>query len=107
MKSIQPNFEKVKTAFYQAFADSYEADTHILRETIIAGKLLGSFNSRLQTFKADFNKWLDSLDIRTVGQIIDVLNKTKTDLPGWIKRKDFVIDYNQNEALDLIQNYHE
>jgi len=103
MKSIQPNFEIVKTAFYQAFVASSETNMCILNETIVAGKLLGTFNSRLTTFKADFNKWLNGLDIRCVNEIAHACVKAGQTIPAWIKNRKFVIDYNERGALDLIR----
>src|SRR6478609_62229 len=103
MKSIQPNFEIVKTAFYQAFVGSSEADMCILNETIVSGKLLGTFNSRLKTFKDDFNTWLNGLDIRCVNEIAQACIKSGQNIPVWIKDRQFVIDYNERGALDLIR----
>lgn len=104
MKSIQPNFEAVKTAFYQTFADSIETDMHILMEMVAQKTFLPSYHKRLGEFKKDLNHWLDTIDIRMVGVLIDIVSeKGKTSIPGWMKRKQFVIDYNNNEALDLIR----
>lgn len=102
MKSKQPNFEIVKTAFYQQFIDSIEANSAILFDSS-KGKLLPSFTVRKRSFAVDFNQWLDRIDIRCVGNLIDILIEKGTRLPEWIREKKYIIDYNGNGFLDLIK----
>lgn len=103
MKSIQPKFELVKTAFYQFAVNSAEANFSVLMETVVQQKLLPYFPNRKEEFKQDLNNWLNGIDIRTVGKLIDVVIENGGSLPKWIAKKQFVIDYNKNEALDLIK----
>jgi len=103
----QPNFEIVKRAFYQHFVDHEVTDFAIITEkiNILTGKLqmsLKSYYNRKHEFKTELNTWLDRLDIRSVGTLIDILNADNVSLPSWIKNKRFAIDYNSRAALDLI-----
>jgi len=100
--NIQPNFEALKTAFYRAFVDCEKANMYVAMQNL-CGKFLPSFNTRKAEFKKDFNQWLDRLDIRQAGELINVLAKDGYTIPGWMKRKEYIIDYNQHEALDLIR----
>ncbi len=99
--NLQPNFEKVKKAFYDLFANSTEANFSILAESL-TGRLQPSFHLRKDAFRQDLNQWLDRVDIRAVGQLIDVIIEKGGSLPRWIKNKKYTIDYNDREALDLI-----
>lgn len=106
MKSIQPNFEIAKTAFYQLFTHFHtndKASMHILLNTVTTGCLGGGFHKKEKEFKEDMNKWLDTIDIRMVGKLIDVVVQYKGSIPGWMKNKQFAIDYNNSQALDLIR----
>lgn len=102
MATTQPNFEILKKAFYIAFVGTEKVTFSIFVQSL-SGKLQPSFNSRAAEFRKDFNKWLDGLDIRQAGVLIDILVEHGKDLPGWLKRKDFVIDYNERGALDLLR----
>lgn len=103
MESKQPNFEKIKTAFYQAFAyNNTNIDIIILYDQIKTGTLLPVFHLRLREFKKDFNTWLDNLDIRCAGQLIDGMIKHNIKISGWMKNKSYIIDYNKHGLLDLI-----
>lgn len=101
--SLQPNFEIVKTAFYQAFVDNSVVDNILLMESI-NGKLLSSFAKRKVAFKKSFNEWLDSLDIRCVVHLIQILKREGKKLPSWIENDQYYIDYNKHEVLDLIKS---
>ena len=104
MKSVQPNFECLKRAFFNSFEGCLEADIAILKQTMIAQRLLPHVSKRRAEFLKDFNTWLDQLDIRCVGELIDAIVKRGViTLPSWLKHKKFIIDYNKNEALDLIK----
>ena len=106
MKSIQPNFELAKTAFYQLFTHFHQNDKasmHILLNTVSTGCLGGGFHKKKEEFKDDMNKWLDTIDIRMVGKLIDIVSENHGTIPKWMENKQFVIDYNKNEALDLIR----
>lgn len=101
--NAQPNFEKIKFAFYSRYAGSIEADFSILMEQISAHTFLPSSYKRKEAFKQDFRKWLDYFDIRQVNVLIDILNKEKVTIPKWIRLKQFAIDYNKHGFLDLIR----
>lgn len=103
MKQVQPNFEMIKSAFYQAFIDSKEVDFAILKEGINGGHLLPSWHKRKEVFKKDFNQWLDRLDIRQVGSLILLLKWQKKPIPKWAAKWKYNIDYNENGFLDLIR----
>jgi hypothetical protein len=102
MKS-QPNFERIKTLFYQAYYKNDKALVCLMLESL-NGKLMPSFHVRWEQFKKDFNTWLDRLDIRQAGVLIDVMNENNIPLPSWIKHKRYCIDYNSQGFLDLIKN---
>jgi hypothetical protein len=105
--NTQPNFEKLKTAFYRTFISNSVTNSavefSIIREHI-ASFALKSFHKRYEEFENDFNQWLDRLDIRCAGQLIDVLKTQKNaeSIPQWMKNKHYAIDYNKHEQLDLI-----
>lgn len=102
LKTMQKNFDTLKRLFYQAYYKSDIAAFTIVCETISKGKLLPHFNARERDFLADFNQWLDRLDIRSAGDIIDVLVKDGRKLPKWMERKQYTIEYNNGGMLDLI-----
>lgn len=102
MKSEQPNFEKVKTLFYQSFVDRHDVDIFILFDTINSDRLLPTFHNRIKDFKKDFNLFLDRLDIRCVGQLIDGMVSNGVYVPIWMREKRYVIEYNDNGFLDLV-----
>ena len=104
MKNPQPNFERVKIEFYNAFKDSDKATFAILMETVFVSKLLPTWHKRRDQFNKEFNLWLDRIDIRSVNNLIDVMIDRKVgSLPNWIKSRKFVIEYNGNGHLDLIR----
>lgn len=102
MKTIQPNFEKVKTEFYNFAINDNKTSVILLLERIGNTKAL-IYTKRKDVFKKQLNNWLNLLDIRSVNKLIDIMNDNKITLPSWIKYKSFVIDYNNNNALDLIK----
>lgn len=102
MKQVQPNFEKLKVAFYQAYVDSDKANLCVAMQNL-CGSFLQSWHKRKAEFKKDFNQWLDRLDIRQTHDVIDILVKENKKLPGWMANRQFIIDYNDNGALDLIR----
>lgn len=106
IKSEQPNFEKVKIAFYRLFENSSDIDFMILKETVNQKILLPAYHKRRAEFNKDLDNWLDTVDIRQVGTLIDAV-KDKVSIPTWIKNKEFTIDYNENGFLDLIKKSHE
>ncbi len=97
----QPNFEKIKTALFNVIIASKKSDMLILFEQISAKTMLPSFHQRRKTFKKDLESWLDGVDIRCVGQLIDVIINSGGTLPDWMNRKKFIIDYNEKGFLDL------
>lgn len=108
MQSVQPNFEKVKTLFYQSYTSSSTNLEYIgslvLLETISSNKLQGGFHKRINEFKKEFNEWLDRLDIRLANMLIDNMKERGITMPTWMKNKNYTIDYNKNNALDLLIN---
>lgn len=98
--NTQPNFEKIKTSFYRLFVDSSIANMAILRQAL-SGKLLPSFSSRENEFRKDLHNWLNRVDIRQAGMLIDIINENGGKLPVWLREKKFAIDYNNHNALDL------
>lgn len=109
--NYQPNFETVKSAFYQMHIPQYAVNTelafkgvtHIYYEAIKNMYKSGQYRKREAEFKKDFNAWLDRLDIRCVNDLIDNLLQNKVSIPSWIANKRFVIDYNEKGMLDLIK----
>ena len=101
MNAQQPNFEKIKTALYNAVINSSKADSIILIEQVKAKTMLPSFHSRKEAFKKDLNSWLDGMDIRCAGAAIDAAVSCGAKLPDWMVNKKFIIDYNENGFLDL------
>jgi len=98
----QPNFEAVKKLFYQTFVDSKKATDCVLMQGTKALIRRDSFHTKLSDFKKDFNSWLDTVDIRQVGALIDECVKAGASAPKWMKNKKYTIEYNQHDALDLI-----
>lgn len=101
MNRQQPNFEKIKTALYEAVINSSESNSAILLEQIKAKTMLPSFHVRKETFKKDLNSWLDGIDIRCAGTAIDVAVSCGAKLPDWMVKKKYIIDYNKKDFLDL------
>lgn len=95
----QPNFEKIKTAIYQLAQQ--EANMHVLMEGLSFTGLPHSFRERKKEFLDEMNKWLDGIDIRCAGQMIDVVVEAGGKLPSWMVKKKFIIDYNEHTFLDL------
>lgn len=102
MNPQQPNFEKIKTLFYNSTINCNKVDMYILIQGIHDFPNRESYFSKRKEFKADFNKWLDNLDIRQAGFLIDTTMRF-TKLPSWMENKQFVIDYNEAGFLDLIK----
>lgn len=98
----QPNFEALKVAFYTAYVNSEKVNLSVSMENL-CGSLLPSWHKRKDEFKKDFNAWLNGLDIRQTHDLIDILVKDKKPVPHWMATRQFVIDYNDREALDLIR----
>ena len=98
----QPNFELIKTAFYQAYISSEKINLCISMQNI-CGLLLPSFNKRKDELKNDFNQWLNGLDIRQAGELILILKEDKKPVPKWAAKWQYNIDYNEHGMLDLIR----
>lgn len=107
MKTTQPNFELVKTEFFNLARNTTKLDFLVLMENLNSVGFKPSFNTRLSIALKKLNKWLDTIDIRMVGKVIDVIIQNKGKLPSWIKNKQFVIDYNNKGSLDLIRKNYE
>ena len=101
MNTQQPNFEKIKTALYNAVINSSESSSAILLEQVRVKTMLPSFHTRKETFKKDLNSWLDGIDIRCAGAAIDAAVSSGAKLPDWMVRKKYIIDYNEHGFLDL------
>lgn len=98
----QPNFELIKSSFYQAYADCEKANFSVSMQNL-CGKLLPSFHKRKEEFKKDFNQWLDRLDIRQAGELVNILKEDKKPVPKWAANWKYNIDYNSHGMLDLIR----
>lgn len=120
----QPNFEKVKTAFYREFSPNQNAYTMgkaqmaIFQSTIATARNydrddfgsvsdlndLGDWHKQVKKFNDDMNQWLDRVDIREAGSLIDAIIKNGggRKLPSWMVKKQYTIDYNKHQFLDLI-----
>jgi hypothetical protein len=104
------HFESVKTAAFNKLVGSLWVDTTEkipfsilpLLQTIEEGKHK-HYHARMKENKDKLNKLLDRWDIRSVGSLIDILPEKKPGVAGWIRRKQFVIDYNGRGELDLIR----
>lgn len=103
MKTTQPNFEIIKTAIYQAASKSTLPEMSILFMHITAGQRSGTIYHELRILNKDFHEWLNRLDIRSATSLIDKCKEKMIALPKWIEQKQFVIDYNDRDTLDLIR----
>lgn len=96
------NFETIKKAIYQKAMDG-----NIIPFAALLSRLSGEYKTSLRhdirQIQAEFNVWLDRLDIRQSGRLIDFCNEQNISLPGWIKNKRFYIDYNNAGEMDLIK----
>jgi hypothetical protein len=103
MNHAQPNFETLKTCFYNAFANSSNVDFAVLKEQTQAKILLPAFHVRKKAFLKDFNNWLNTIDIRQAGELVLILKEQKVKIPIWLKNFRYNIDYNKKGFLDLIK----
>jgi len=102
MTETQPNFEAIKRAFYQAYVDSWDVSSEMLKQSL-SGHFLPSFHTRKEEFKKDFNTWLNRLDIRQAGALIQILKEQNKPVPNWAANGKYYIDYNRHDTLDLIK----
>ena len=98
---MQPNFEKIKTAFYQAFVNSDIATSKILIERV-SNTAAELFHKREQEFKKNLTEWLNTIDIRQASTLISILKENHLSVPKWAASGNYVIDYNDKGALDLL-----
>lgn len=104
MKSLQPNFELIKTELYNIVRNSTQVDLLVIFENITyEHEFRKSFYTKKEEFLIEVNNWLNGIDIRSVGKLIDITIQLDGKLPNWIKTKQFNIDYNENGFLDLIK----
>lgn len=63
------------------------------------------YHKKATEFNIQMHKWLDSVDIRMVKELLDAMpnNTIKNRIPKWIRDRKYEIDYNKHEALDLIE----
>jgi hypothetical protein len=95
----QPNFDKVKQAFYDLAISSDEIHTAAQIQLLTTRT---THRKAIEDFKVELNDWLNKLDIRNVNDLIDFIReKDKRLIPQWIANKQFVIDYNEHIHLDL------
>lgn len=101
----QKNFESVRVLFFHSFVDTNRARTCIMLEGTKEDnlKMRPAYHKKYDQFRTDFNKWLDKVDIREAGSLIDELIKHNIKIPSWMKNKKYVIDYNEDGQLDLIK----
>lgn len=100
--NTQPNFEKVKKLFYEAYINSEQTENALLLTNLTNFPQRKLYYKRLEDFRTDLNKWLDNVDIRQAGILID-LAALKISIPAWLKNKKYCIDYNKHNFLDLIR----
>lgn len=103
MNTKQPNFEKIKTEFYNFAVKGSKSDFLILMEQVQSVNLLPHFVERKNNFKKELNNWLDNVDIRCSGQLINAVVELGGKLPAWMKDKKFIIDYNEFGFMDIHQ----
>jgi len=101
MSHSQTNFEAIKNTFYNSVLAQKETNAHLLLERC-RNSGAPQFHERKAIFLADFNNWLNNLDIRTASQLITALKENGASLPKWATLGKYTIDYNNNGALDLI-----
>jgi len=89
----QPNFEIFKKCVYQY------ATKNPLNINFLGGEKIPT-HKKYEVFKKQINDFLDTLDIRQVPYI--VANNKDVNYPKWIKGGEYIIDYNKNGFLDLI-----
>ena len=99
---MKTNFEIIKTAIYQKGVGSFEFQSAPLLSRVINSFGLPHYKE-MEKMKKEFNLWLDRLDIRQAGRLIDFCNENGIGLPAWMKAKKYVIDYNENDQLDLLR----
>lgn len=98
----QPNFGKIKIGLYRIFTKSFSVEFSTVLFRAING-YKNSYPADLANMKKELNVLLDRCDIRTAGELIDLCIEQGGSLPTWIKKKQFVIDYNNHNMLDLIR----
>ena len=104
MKTQNPNFEKVKTELYRLFTKGFDVELGVVLYRALSGDFSQSFRDNVKSLEKEFNVILDIADIRTAYTLIDICIEKGGNLPKWIKQKQFFIDYNKNNCLDLIKN---
>lgn len=97
MNAKQPNFEKFKSIVYDFCIKDNSIDIMLL-----GGDFSKSYHTKKKDFTKKLNTFLDNLDIRSVGTIIDNLKQKGCKFPIWLLNKRYTIEYNQHNFLDLI-----
>jgi hypothetical protein len=96
------NFEAVKRAAYNLVVNHRDFKLIPLKDSVQVQNRK-YYPDKLDDLKKELNEALDRWDIRAVGSLIDVLPTNRPGVAGWIRRKQFVIDYNGRDELDLIR----
>lgn len=97
---LQPNFEKIKIVVVETAKKDVEFTFKPLYQTILSQKKDKTYHEKYKDNINELYSLLDTIGIQQVGIMIEY---AKGKLPKWIVDKQFVIDYNNNEMLDLIK----
>lgn len=89
------NFERFKVVVYNFLLSQPEFN--------LASVGVSCYRLEFKKSKEDLNKWLDTLDIRCVPSMISELATKGCKLPKYLLNRNYVIDYNKNNSLDLIK----
>jgi hypothetical protein len=96
------HFESVKRAAYNLLINTQDFKHIPLMDSVMVQNRK-YYPNKLDEAKKQLNEALDRWDIRSIHQLIDILPKKKPGIAGWIRRKQFVIDYNGKGELDLVR----
>ena len=101
--NLQPNFDKIKIELYRRLTKSFSVEFSTVLFRAINGEYKNSYRTDLTNMQKELDVLLDRCDIRTAGKLVDLCIEQGGSLPTWIKQKQFVIDYNNHNMLDLIR----
>lgn len=99
---MKTNFERIKDRLYNyIMSRSQEIGIAITIQSITSNRFQSFYKSEEQ-FKDDLNKWLASLDVRSIEGMKRDLKGTNV-LPKFMYTGKYCIDYNKNGFLDIMQ----
>jgi len=99
---MKTNFEIIKTAIYQKATESNSIPISVLLSRCSNG-YANYFRDECKNVSVELNTWLDRIDIRQAGALIDFCNREGIELPKWLKAKRYYMDYNNAGLMDLIK----